>query len=231
MIAPDRKSTSLAANDSIAPSDVLYVAEASPWGKLGCDMVAAAFPSVQPIFWSPGMPKPDLSGWHGDWIISFKADLILPRTTLEKAGKGAINFHPSPPKYRGLGGYWWALRNRDMTFGVTAHHMDEHIDHGEIVKTNSFPIWPGDTVDSLKHRAAIHSLMLLSEILVVIVSGQPLVSCGAKWGAHLFTQKELLQAQGAKPALVAMEAIHDSLLGARVDARHDRVANPRVTLG
>lgn len=155
------------------------------------------FGSVAAVYWSPGMPKPDLSHWQGDWIIAFKADLILPRSVLDRARKGAINSHPSPPKYRGLGGYWWAIHNGDAAYGVTVHHMDERIDHGEIINTLSFPIKPDDTVASLKHTAAMQSLDLLQETLKIIQSGQPLVPCGIKWEPHLYTSKQLALAQRA----------------------------------
>lgn len=175
--------------------EVLYVTERSDWGELGFDTVSTAFRSVYPVFWSPGTSKPDLSGWKGDWIISFKSDLILDRATLARASKGAINFHPSPPRYRGLGGYWWALHNGDDAFGVTCHYMNERIDHGEIITTKSFPIWRGDTVESLKHRAAVYSLALLNETLDAILSERSLAPCGAKWEEHLYTHKELVLAQ------------------------------------
>lgn len=187
-----------ASNCKVAPSDLLFVTEDSLWGKLGYETVSLAFSSIQPVFWSHGMPKPDLNAWHGNWIICFKADLVLAHSVLERAKKGAINFHPSPPKYRGLGGYWWAINNGDKAFGVTVHHMDEHIDHGNIIKTDSFPIWSQDTDESLRHKAAIHSLMLLNEMLDAIVSETPLVSNGEQWEDHLYTAKELEQAQRTK---------------------------------
>lgn len=199
----------------IIPSEVLYVTECSHWGEIGYETVATAFRSVTPVFWSPGTPKPDLNGWHGDWIISFKSDLILSRTTIESAKKGALNFHPSPPKYRGVGGYWWALHNNDEVYGVTCHHMDERIDHGAIIKTESFPIWPLETVESLKHRTALHSLGLLNKTLDDILNGKRLTTCGVKWEQHLYTYKELAAAQKAlasndaryAPAFDALKAI------------------------
>ena len=218
MIALDHAVPFKVVSKAIAPSDVLFVTEASPWGKLGFDVVEAALPSVTPVFWSPGMTKPDLSGWRGKWILSFKADLILSRSTLERAKEGALNFHPSPPKYRGLGGYWWALHNGDKSFGVTAHHMDEQIDHGEIIKTDSFAILPRETVESLKERAAIHSLRLLRATVEDIQSGRPFAPCGAKWEPHLYTSKELAQAQSAQAAtarraLAALEVVHGGIIG------------------
>ena len=134
--------------NKISPCEVLYIAESSAWGEIGYKTVSSAFRQVTPVYWSPGMPKPDIDDWHGDWIISFKSDLILPLSVIERAREGAINFHPCPPKYRGLGGYWWALHNGDTSFGVTCHHMDKRIDHGDIIKVEDFPIWQGETVES-----------------------------------------------------------------------------------
>jgi methionyl-tRNA formyltransferase len=220
----------------VAPSKVLFVTEASSWGALGREVVASAFDSVEAVYWSPGMSMPDLSEWDGDWIISFKADLILSRATLERANKGAINFHPSPPRYRGLGGYWWALHNRDASFGITVHHMDERIDHGEIINTASFTIWPRDTVDTLKHRGAVYALMLLNETVAAIVDGKSLASNGMKWGAHLYTSKELALAQSAKAdhTLDALDLIQSGIAALSEDnsdkwrSTHD---NPNLTLG
>jgi phosphoribosylglycinamide formyltransferase 1 len=201
-------------DNNAVPSEVLFITECSPWGKLAYETVSIAFRSVVPVYWSPGTPKPDLNGWRGDWIISFKSDLILSRALLERAKKGAINFHPNPPKYRGVGGYWWALHNSDDVFGVTCHYMDERIDHGPIIATQGFPIWPEESEGSLKHRAALYSLTLLNETLNVILSGKPLAPCGAKWEQHLYTYRELALAQSAvtkpldtRPVLDALEAI------------------------
>jgi len=196
----------------MCPADILYVSECSVWGERGYEMAVKALGSVTAVLWSPGMPKPNLDDWCGDWIISFKSDLILNKEILERAKKGAINFHPSPPKYRGIGGYWWAIENRDEAFGVTCHHMDERIDHGAIIKANSFAISPEETVESLKEKAAVHSLSLLKNTLDDIVSGRPLQACGAEWGKRLYTREALELAQKVEPAMKALqEVISDEL--------------------
>ncbi|MFP4098799.1 MAG: hypothetical protein ACLFP8_09115 [Alphaproteobacteria bacterium] len=53
----------------------------------------------------------------------------------------------------------------------------------------------GETVENLKHKAAIASLELLSAILSDIIAGKPLTPCGTEWHTHLYTQKELDEAQ------------------------------------
>ncbi|MGH1379143.1 MAG: formyltransferase family protein [Alphaproteobacteria bacterium] len=181
--------------NKIHPCDVLYISENSAWGEIGYEAVCALFDDVTPILWSPGMPKPDIDDWHGDWVISFKSDLILPVSVIEEAQKGALNFHPAPPQYRGIGGYWWALHNNDDIFGVTVHHMNERIDHGDIIKVDYFPILQDRTEESLKQKAAYFSLNLLNTILRDIIDGKSLYPCGAQWGSHLYTQKELKEAK------------------------------------
>jgi len=177
--------------NEVEPCDVLYITEDSGWGQLGFGAVKKIFPKASAIFWSPGMSKPDLENWHGDWILSFKSDLILPLSVIESAKKGAVNFHPAPPHYRGIGGYWWALKNRDENFGVTCHHMNEHIDHGKIIQVNHFAVDHDDTMESLREKAAYFSLNLLKSVLDDIYMKKPLTPCGLEWTGRLYTQKEL----------------------------------------
>jgi len=80
-------------------------------------------------------------------------------------------------------------------FGVTCHHMNEQIDSGTIIATKHFPIYPEDSVESLRYRAALYSLGLLKRILPDITKGRPLLPSGEHWGKHLYTYKELRAAQ------------------------------------
>ena len=49
-----------------------------------------------------GWPR-DVDTWTGDFIISYLSPFILPKALLERAGRAAINFHPGPPEYPGIG--------------------------------------------------------------------------------------------------------------------------------
>ncbi|MEL6498379.1 MAG: formyltransferase family protein [Planctomycetota bacterium] len=131
--------------------------------------------------------------WRGDWIVSFKSDLYLPQVVLGHARLGAINFHPAPPRYRGLGGYSLALHNSDTTFGVTCHHMDETLDHGPIIAVREFPILPCRTVAALRAQTAIECLHLLHEVVTLIAMAHPLPVSTAAWSDHLFTIAEVKQ--------------------------------------
>lgn len=118
------------------------------------------------------LPK-KISGWKGHLIVSFRSYFILKRDLICKAKWGALNFHPGPPKYRGSCPASWALYNGDNTFGVTAHIMDEKLDHGQIIETKSFPIDASDTIDSLLKKTHSELFNLANTILIEVLSAGP----------------------------------------------------------
>ncbi|MBW1615640.1 MAG: hypothetical protein JRJ49_03715 [Deltaproteobacteria bacterium] len=115
----------------------------------------------------------------------------MPANILKRASKAAINFHPSPPKYRGIGGYSWAIHNSDKIYGVTCHYMVEEIDCGAIIAVRSFSILDGETATSLKMRSGIYCLYLLNEILPMIIEGKELPLMQKTWGKKLYTYVDL----------------------------------------
>jgi len=149
------------------------------------------FSKVDTIFWVKGEQKPGLpDNWTGEWIFSFKSDFILPGKLIRSASKGAVNFHPAPPYYRGTGGYVYAIYNHDKTFAVTCHYMSEQLDSGEIIKVDKFDIITGETVSSLRQKAGIKAFAQFREIISLILSNQKLPQSPEKWGDKLYTQKE-----------------------------------------
>ena len=93
--------------------------------------------------------------WKGDLILHFRSYIKLPNKILQNCKVGAINFHPSTPKYPGSGGINWALYNIDKEYGITVHLMNNKIDNGEILKVYKFPIIKGTESD---HAIDISSL-------------------------------------------------------------------------
>lgn len=90
--------------------------------------------------------------WSGEYIFCFRSLYILPRKIIDSASIAAINFHPGPPEYPGSGCINFALYDNASLFGVTAHLMTEKIDDGKILKSERFPIFSNDGVESLLMR-------------------------------------------------------------------------------
>jgi sugar O-acyltransferase (sialic acid O-acetyltransferase NeuD family) len=83
------------------------------------------------------------------YIISFRSFYILKKELINKALVAAINFHPSPPKYRGIGCTNYALYDNSKFYGSTVHIINEKIDNGKILNLRKFRIKKKDTVESL----------------------------------------------------------------------------------
>jgi len=60
---------------------------------------------------------------------------IISKRTLNRIGVPFINIHDGiVPKYRGLFGAYWAMKNRDLeNCGATVHLIDENLDTGPII--------------------------------------------------------------------------------------------------
>ncbi len=75
-----------------------------------------------------------------------------------------INLHPSLlPKYKGLNAVEQALKSGDDETGCSVHFVTEELDSGAIIKQQTVPILPGDTVESLTRaiQQAEHYLLPL----------------------------------------------------------------------
>ena len=75
-----------------------------------------------------------------------------------------INLHPSLlPKYKGLGAVEQALKSGDNETGCSVHWVTEHLDSGAVIKQQTVPILPGDTVETLQRaiQQAEHYLLPL----------------------------------------------------------------------
>ncbi len=83
-----------------------------------------------------------------DFIFCFRSKFILKKNLIKKSNF-AINFHPSLPKYRGVGGVNYAIYNNDKFFGYTVHIINEKIDNGKILYVGKFRISKNEDVSSL----------------------------------------------------------------------------------
>ena len=75
-----------------------------------------------------------------------------------------INLHPSLlAKYKGLNAVEQALKSGDSETGCSVHFVTEYLDSGAVIKQQTVPILPGDTVESLQRaiQQAEHDLLPL----------------------------------------------------------------------
>ena len=100
-----------------------------------------------------------------DYIISFRNFYILKKKLLNKAKYAAINFHPSPPKYRGMGCLNFALYNNEKNYGTTVHLMSTKIDYGKIIDVQRFKLLKRFGVETLLEKT--HKQMLRQAIKIV----------------------------------------------------------------
>jgi len=81
---------------------------------------------------------------------------VLKTPMLEAFPGRIINIHPSLlPKFTGLEAWKQALAAGEKVTGCTVHHVDDKIDHGEIIAQREVPILPNDTAVSLHERIQI----------------------------------------------------------------------------
>jgi phosphoribosylglycinamide formyltransferase-1 len=77
-----------------------------------------------------------------------------------------LNVHPSLlPKFPGLMAWKQALEAGEKVTGCTVHHVDEQIDHGDILAQREVPILPNDTPESLHERIQVEERMLYPEVI------------------------------------------------------------------
>lgn len=133
--------------------------------------------------------------WKGDYIFSFRSLLILPYSIIKNAKIAAINFHPGPPKYRGVGCLNYALYNEEKYYGVTAHLMKKKIDFGQIIKTNKFkiPLSNLDKILDLTHKKLYN---LANQIILKIISDKKFIhksikNNGDKWSKTIKNKSDL----------------------------------------
>jgi methionyl-tRNA formyltransferase len=170
---------------------ILFISDYSKWSQSAYQYIQSVFSNTVNLFYERGdFCIEVVERWQGDWIFSFKSELVLSQDILKKAKYGALNFHPSPPKYRGIGGYILALKNADKKFGVTCHHMNKNIDSGQIIMTNYFDIQRDENVLSLYHKTAFHCLELLFKVVEHICLEKELPLSNEIWGDDLYKYNE-----------------------------------------
>ena len=71
--------------------------------------------------------------------------------------------------------------------------MTTTVDKGPILRVLRFPLYPCDTVSSLRERTGAFCIALLHEILLHLELGKELPRANETWGEKLFTRKALAE--------------------------------------
>lgn len=154
-------------------------------------MCRAAFGEVTAHHGDWGQPlPPELHDWSGDVILSYCSRWLVPQWLLDRASI-ALNFHPAPPEYPGIGGLNWALYENRPDFGVTCHHMVRKVDGGPIVEVRRFPVLPEDDVPALFDRAHHALEAMAGDAIGRLATGWDAPANGEEWSVSTRTRVEL----------------------------------------
>lgn len=142
--------------------------------------------------WGEWLPA-DARGWEGDYIVSYLSRWVVPDDLLRRASKGAINFHPAPPEYPGIGCNNFALYENATQYGVTCHHMVATVDTGPIIAVRRFPVYPEDDVAALLKRTYAAQIGLFLEIAQLMAEDRPFPVSNEHWTRPPFTREQFNQ--------------------------------------
>ncbi len=133
----------------------------------------AGVPVLQPASVRTAEFLNELKSYGPDIIAVTAFGRILPGALLDLPPLGTINVHASLlPRYRGAAPIQWAILNGDHTTGVTIMQLDEGLDTGDILLSQSLAIAPDDTAATLAVRMAEMGGSLLCEALVKLHQGK-----------------------------------------------------------
>jgi methionyl-tRNA formyltransferase len=171
----------------------LFIGKKSdPRALAALDFLQRSGARVDAIFAKRGDPLPDEArGWSGKVLISYLSPWVLPPALLKAASVAAINFHPGPPEYPGIGCTNFAVYEGAREYGVTCHHMASSVDTGPIIAVRRFPVFERDAVHSITERCYAQILPLFYEIAALLIAEKPLPTSAEKWTRRAFLRREL----------------------------------------
>ncbi len=114
-----------------------------------------------------------LKDFSPDVIVVVAYGRFLPPEILYLPKYGCVNVHASLlPKYRGAAPIHWAVINGEKETGITTMFIDEGMDTGDIILSETIPIGEEDTVGDIHDRLSVLGAQLLVETLKLIGSGK-----------------------------------------------------------
>lgn len=172
---------------------ILFIGKAGDFfSRQAADFILVHYPSAKIIYSARQQAFPqELLNWNGDLIVSYLSQWIIPKTLLQKATIAAINFHPGPPEYPGIGCTNFAIYHQADEFGVTCHHMNAKVDTGKIIAVNRFPVYETDTVFSITQRCYSQILNMFYTIFSLLMNDKDLPAAEEEWKRKPYLRKDL----------------------------------------
>lgn len=173
-------------------SSILFLAKHKPFAEDAAQLVKLHYQDAEIVFGAQNEPFPEhLFSKKVDYVISYISPWIVPKIVLENAHIAAINLHPGPPEYPGIGCTNFALYNDEKEFGITIHHMKEKVDSGSIILVERFPVFKNDSVYTLTQRCYAYIYIAFVKVFMFISTNQLLPESEEQWTRKPYTRKEL----------------------------------------
>ncbi|MFV1963386.1 MAG: phosphoribosylglycinamide formyltransferase, partial [Acidimicrobiia bacterium] len=110
------------------------------------------------------------SGAKGVVLAGFMRVLSSP--FIDRFPNRILNIHPSLlPSFPGANAVHDALEHGVKVTGVTAHFVDEKVDHGPVIAQRSVPVESDDTVETLHARIQVEEHDLYPTVVRALVQG------------------------------------------------------------
>ncbi|MDH3602288.1 MAG: PIG-L family deacetylase, partial [Candidatus Tectomicrobia bacterium] len=114
----------------------------------------------------------DIEALQPDVIFVVGFSQIIPKAILAIPPLGVIGFHSAVlPDRRGNAPLIWAIIDGLKETGVTMFYMEEGIDTGDIIATETFPIAEGDGAADVLRKANEATLSLVKDYLDAVLDG------------------------------------------------------------
>lgn len=177
---------------ALEPMKLLFLGKAKePRCVQAAQLVVKNVPNAEIYLGDRSQPWPRVKETQYDIVLSYLSPWIVPQTVLAQARRSAINFHPGPPEYPGIGCTNFAIYHDAKEYGVTCHHMAASVDSGKIIMVKRFPLYPDDSVYSLTERCYDHIYLVFEEIWAGLVQDRPLPQSKESWKRKPYRRSEL----------------------------------------
>jgi methionyl-tRNA formyltransferase len=135
-----------------------------------------------------------------DLVLSFLFPRRILPPLIEAPTVACLNFHPAPlPDLRGLGGFNVAILEGRSEYGVSAHHVAESFDVGDLVEVERFPIDPErETAWSLDLKSQERLFGLFARVIDRALAGEELARTPQGEGRYV-TREEFESLRVVRP--------------------------------